>query len=92
MTERPREIWKYALPVEGHVELRMPVGAEVLTVQSDELGILMWALVEVDAQQETRSFRVLGTGNPITGPVGRYIGTTRTNHGRFVWHVFEEPS
>jgi hypothetical protein len=46
----------------------------------------MWAIVDPEAKQEFRLFRIYGTGHPIIN-TNHYIGTAQKDG--FVWHVFE---
>jgi hypothetical protein len=58
-------IWKYPVPLDtpGAVfHLKMPVGAEVLTVQLQQGKPTIWALLDPDARMIQRSFRIVGTG------------------------------
>lgn len=84
-------IWKYELPIEDSFTLEMPVGAQVLSVQTQRDVACMWARVVLDSPKEKRQFRVIGTGNPIdytTGPMS-HLGTFQLANGNFVGHVFE---
>lgn len=84
-------VWKYALDLVEVQELSMPVGATVLHVD-EQFGVpCMWALVDPDAEVETRRFGVVGTGHPAPAlSDGRHVGTFLMRGGEFVWHVFEE--
>ncbi len=85
-----REIWKYPVPIAVGFDMDMPEGAEVLTVQVQGASPEMWALVHPDMPKVTRRFRLYGTGQPIEGRSGRYIGTFQMAGGAFIWHLFEE--
>ena len=83
-------IWKFPIYVIDSQPVKMPKGAEILTVQLQGDQIYLWAMVDDGAKPETRIIEVFGTGNPI--PVN--MGTNRTFIGTFqsppcVWHVFE---
>jgi hypothetical protein len=92
-----RVVWKYVIDLAavkaGEVSFDMPVGAELLTVQTQAayaaLGHgALWALVDPTAPKETRRFRVVPTGgSPEELTAERYVGTFQL--GRTVWHVFE---
>lgn len=84
-----KRIFKYELSVDG-TNISMPVGAEILTVQSQNRTLCLWALVDPEAAKEIRYFEVFGTGHPIGYDAGvsrEYIATVQD--GGFVWHVFE---
>lgn len=86
-------IYKYPFEVTGVQGISMPFGAEILTVQTQRDQICLWALVDAEAPMvEEREFVVFGTGHPISDDLKdrlKYIGTTMTGNGSFVWHVFE---
>jgi len=84
-------IWKYELNTTDVQKLGMPKGAEILTVQTQFDKPCLWALVNPDAEKETRGFMTYGTGHTIpTEPYPhKYIGTYQLNSGVLVFHVFE---
>jgi hypothetical protein len=86
-------IWKYPVPLDtpGAVfHLKMPVGAEVLTVQLQQGKPTFWALLDPDARMIQRSFRIVGTGWADDDFRNcRYVGTWQKD--TYVWHLFEEP-
>jgi hypothetical protein len=62
-------IWKYEATVQDVIEINMPKGAEILTIDnqySKRPTLCIWALVDPKNEIEKRSFRVYGTGHPIT--------------------------
>jgi hypothetical protein len=82
-------IWKYPLSRDGW-HGSVPVGARFLSAQVQHSDIVVWALVDTTAPVETRKFRILGTGFPLEGEPGEYVGTVQTHNGHFVWHIFVE--
>jgi hypothetical protein len=80
-------VWKYPLPPVELIELDMPHGARVLTVQKQGTNICMWALVNPAHELERRGFQIIGTGHEIES-VGEYVGTFQVEGGAFVFHVF----
>jgi len=90
-------IYKYQLPVQDQVELEMPEGAQILTVQTQEAhgGGLphLWAIVNTETSlKERRVFRIHGTGHQFRDEVGKreiYLGTFQLHGGSLVFHVFE---
>lgn len=83
------KVFKYVLQFStGIVQpIIMPPGAEVLTVQLQELKVCMWAKVRADiAHSQERKFILIGTGRPLPDSVS-YVGTFQD--GDFVGHVFE---
>lgn len=89
-----RAVWKWPLPMEVRFALDMPVGAQILTVQTQHAGgpgeqPTMWALVDPDATTERRHFQLLGTGHREMRDEPTYVGTFQLTGGTFVGHVFE---
>jgi hypothetical protein len=85
-------IWKYTLDVVDVQTIKIPKGAEILTVQMQDSFPCLWVLVDPTAHLESRIFEIFGTGNPITSDMGtsrKYIATFQLNEGRLVFHVFE---
>lgn len=85
-------IWKYILEITDSQELIMPKGACVLTVQTQNNTPCLWALVNPNAEKESRIFETFGTGHPIccaTDMHRNYIGTYQTHGDSLVFHVFE---
>ena len=82
-----KTIWKFPVPPtdEGSI-LEMPQGAEI---QVQGGGVQLWALVDPEADSETRIFRTYGTGHPIDHEPGRLVGTYQLNGGGLIFHVFE---
>jgi hypothetical protein len=82
-------IYKYQLEP-GRTELRMPEGAQVLTVQMQHGEVCMWAKVDPGAPQEDRAFEVYGTGHQMPDePRLVYVATFQMEGGALVWHVFD---
>lgn len=81
-------IWKYELNSVLN-KLRMPVGAQVLSVQVQRDITCLWAKVDIDAPKVDRTFELVGTGQPMReGPV-TYIDTVQLAEGYLAFHVFE---
>jgi hypothetical protein len=81
-------IYKYPLRLlADEITLLLPSGAEVLSVGTQGSEIMIWARVHTNHVDEKRTFVVRGTGHPLTGQEGRFIGTVQQEP--FVWHIFE---
>ncbi len=85
-----KQVWKFELSLAGS-RIEMPVGARVLTVQTQLGRPCLWALVDPERAKEERLFVVYGTGHPIAAPdTLAYVGTFQDLGGRLIWHVFEQ--
>lgn len=82
-------IWKYEIG-DGVTELNMPATAQVLTFRAQYDKMYIWALVDREEKEKTRSFAVYETGEELMDDTkfqSVYIGTIM--RGVFVWHCFE---
>jgi hypothetical protein len=69
--------------------VRMPEGAEILSVADQRGELCVWALVDPDADLENRMFYIFGTGNPVSETLPwQFVGSVQQSV--FVWHVFAE--
>jgi hypothetical protein len=85
-----RKIFKYPLPIDDEIEISMPDGSEILTVQPQKGTPCIWAIVDTDAPLTTRRLCLRGTGRTFKGNEGKYIGTQQIDNGALVFHLFEE--
>ena len=85
-------IWKYELDVADEQTIKMPDGAEILSIHS-KWGIpCLWALVDPSEPMVDRLFQTFGTGHEIEygmGSVRKYLGTYQMREGALIFHVFE---
>lgn len=88
-----KAIYRYPLQITDAIPLALPKGARVLSVapgRGDGANYIdLWALVDTDQPAETRTFHVVGTGNPAPDWEVRFIGTVALFEGEFIGHVFE---
>jgi len=85
-------IYKYDVPAEDYFELELPIGAQILTVQSQFGEPHIWVLGDTEKKSEVRYFRLLGTGHDFklnSDKVKQYIGTFQIEGGMLVFHLFE---
>jgi hypothetical protein len=82
-------IFKYELYItDGVQELRLPKGAEILTVQVQAARLMFWAIVHPHFETEKRCFSVYGTGHEMNPTIThKYIATVQ--NFQLVWHIFE---
>ncbi len=83
-------IWKWDLRTEDLQIIYMPLGAEILTVQTQCGQPQLWALCDENAPVRPRRIAMYGTGNPINKHPGIYIATFQVDSGALVFHAFEE--
>jgi len=82
-------IWKFALQTIDKQEIKMPVGAEILTVDIQNGKPCLWARVDTEELIETRQIAIHGTGHELPGSTRKYIGTYQLAGGTLIFHVFE---
>jgi len=84
-----RTIYKYPLTRQSLQSIRMPRGAQILTVQAQENEACLWAEVETDFPAEERWIETFGTGKPMSELPRRYLGSAQLDGGSVVAHVYE---
>ena len=86
--DRMKMIWKFPFELNGDVEIQMPEGALVIHVGEQYWRPCIWAIVETANPLTTRRFRLIGTGNSLSGVNDeQYIGTVVRLTD--VLHIFE---
>lgn len=90
-TKVNKTIWKFELESIDFQKIEMPIDSEILTIQIQKETLCLWAVVNPEAEKETRRFQVIGTGHQIIveGNIRNYIGTYQLYHGDLIFHVFE---
>ena len=81
-------IWRYPINVAGEQTVKMPQGAQLLSVQIRDGMLTVWAKVYPGNPTVEKKIFVYGTGHPLPHDPGNYVGTVQA--GPLVWHVFEE--
>lgn len=87
-----KTIYKYPVEIQDRSIIDMPVGAEILSVRTQDGKPMIWAMVDTDAKVEPRYIEVFGTGHPIHVDMGidrKFIGTFLINNDGLVFHLFE---
>lgn len=83
-------IWKFDIDIVDKPVATMPEGSEILSAQSQDNDIKIWALVNPANKPVDRFFEIFGTGHPIHFDMGierKFIATVQSRGG--VWHIFE---
>jgi len=86
------QIWKYSLNLtEGaQRDFEMPEGASFLHAHRQNGAVALWFMVDPQAEKETRSFALIGTGHNVPDELAPYyLGTTHFEDLGLVLHVFE---
>jgi len=89
---KKQKIWRFALDtIATSQTIRMPIGAEILTVQIQDGKPCLWAEIDADSKAltEPRYIQVYETGQAMIGMSldRKYIATIQI--GQTVYHVFE---
>lgn len=88
-----KRIYKYQLQIEGIQQISMPVGAQILKIDTQANVPVIWALVAAGPVEETRVIETFGTGHEIPDdPKRTYLGSYQVSvwGNLFVGHVFEQ--
>jgi len=83
-------IWKFTLQATDIQTIKMPKGAKILCVQTQNEIPCLWAIVDPSASMEDRTFSIYGTGHNIDGYDRKYLGTFQLLKGNFIGHLFEQ--
>ena len=57
-----KTIWKFTMDIDDKVTITMPKNAEILSVQVQQGGPVMWAIVNPEEEKVERHFEMFGTG------------------------------
>ncbi len=84
-------VYKYQLKAQDVQLVALPLGARVLSVHVQREQICVWAQVPIDEptqRTEIHTFRIFGTGHPMHGKLGDFIGTILMAQDSLVFHVY----
>lgn len=88
-----KKIYKYDLDVTDIQVISLPLGSEILTVQTQFDIPRLWALVDPnELDTEERTIEIFGTGQDVHYDMGidrKYISTFQMHAGNLVFHAFE---
>lgn len=85
------KIYKYPLALEDKQTIEMPMGSQILSIQTQFNKPCIWAMVNPNLPPIGVKIEIYGTGESITNPFPsylKYIGTFQINNGHVVYHVF----
>lgn len=85
------KVFKYPIPINDDFEMKLPRGAQILHIDSQQGQPMLWALVDPGALKETRRFRFAGTGHEIIENPENLIhrGTFKLHGDALIFHIFE---
>lgn len=83
-------ILKWDLRIDDLQIIDIPLGAELLTVQTQGGQPRLWAACDENAPLRPRRIAMYGTEHPINEHPGIYIATFQVDSGALVFHAFEE--
>jgi hypothetical protein len=85
-----KTIWKYELNPATTMQLLLPRGTKLLSVQTQQGKPMLWALVDpLMVADEVHDLRIFGTGHDATEVAfWDFLGTFQLMDGRLVFHVF----
>lgn len=90
-----KRIYKYPLIVTDQQDVLLPMGADILTIQTQADTPCLWALVDPGGATEARVIEIFGTGHVVREDMGvsrKYITTFQLADGALVFHAFERTS
>ena len=92
--EGMKTICKYEIDIQkaDWQTIKMPTGAELLSVQVQHGTPVLWAAVDTELEHEDRNFEIFGTGIEMhanNGVSRRFVGTFQMHEGHLVLHLFE---
>ena len=85
------KVYKYPLRPNDYIDIQLPKGGQILTIQTQGDMPYLWALVNPDNPRMKRRFRLAGTGHPINESMSElfYHGTFQLHGGALIFHLFE---
>ena len=85
-----KTVWKYVMPCLATFVIKMPIGAEILTLRKQHGEYCLWVLCDPDAALRARTFRLYATGQQFEADAEMvYIGTNMSDSEDAVMHLFE---
>lgn len=81
-------IWEFPLAITDRQDIRMPIGARILSVGNQEDVLTLWARVDPKAKLVPTTIAIYGTGNPIGTPESDEVHIGTVQMGPLVWHCY----
>ena len=80
-------IYKYQLDITDRQNVKLPIDAEILSIQDQGGVVCMWAKIDPNKIAIDRTIIIYGTGIPCEDIEGTFISTLQV--GAMVWHFFQ---
>lgn len=81
-----KTVYKYPLAITDVTILSLT--GQVLYFAEQHGRLTIWAEHDQNVEPVLRQFQVVGTGHPVPDD-GRFLGSTVTTGGHFVFHLYE---
>lgn len=86
------QVWKYEVKGTRKQIIEMPKNSEVLTVETVRNKVVLYAMVDTNAELVKREIIVEKTGwDLFLGREGKYLGTFKNKSESLVFHIFIKP-
>lgn len=84
-------IFKYELNLVSRQHVSVPKGSKILSVQSQNERLCLWAMVDQKEKPETRVMEVVGTEQAFKtlDPDQSRVHLETLQQSGMVWHIFE---
>lgn len=82
-------VHKWKVMFEDEQTLTLPAGSDIVSVDEQNQGIVLYAIVTDSPKRENVKIYVHGTGHPVNKGARRFIGTVKMHGGSLMFHVFE---
>lgn len=79
-------IWKFEFPIDDYFKIKMPEGAEIIHINTQNDVPCIWTIVNPENKEIYHKFVIKGTGHSFTGVEKEYVGTIHLKG--LVFHVF----
>lgn len=84
-----KKVYKYPLVIANSQTVKLPLDAEILSVQAQGDMVCLWAMVDPAAPPVARYIAIHGTGHECYEGNLTHISTFQMHGGALVFHAFE---
>lgn len=82
-------IWKFQLSDVSEQLIEIPKDATILTAQTQNGILCLWAEVDKSLPTVERKIRIYDTGERLLSKKESYVGTCQRDNGKLVSHVYD---